>query len=222
MSKAICMYWRFVSDIKKKKKKGIINIKLIIIRILCHSFFQKASPKTSSEDWQNVTPILSTGNWGEKKMSCQRSHYICDGTPQSWSTDRMASISRHHTFKHTVSLKKNTVFENHFESNKYRGKYLFRRRGETNLRWEQEINSLRRKRETANDWHWSSSYLHYLTPDHQRTGKGQKLLMWSVVTWKISTVLNREIQYAANKGSSRSGTVFSNKSILEPILPSIL
>ena len=144
------MYQRFSSDMKKK---GIINIKLIIIHILCNSFFQKASPKTSSEDWQNVIPILSTGKRGEKKTPCQRSHHICNGTPQSQSTDHVDSTSRHHTFKHTVSLMKNTlVFENHFESNKYRGKCLFRRRGEINLRWGQEVTSLRKKRETATDW----------------------------------------------------------------------
>lgn len=38
-------------------------------------------------------PILSTGTWGEKKTSRQRSHRICNGTPQSQSTEHMGSAA---------------------------------------------------------------------------------------------------------------------------------
>lgn len=117
--------------------------------------------------------------------------------------------SRHRTFKHSVSLMKNTwVLENHFESSKYRGMCLFRRRG---IAISDEDKKSRRKRESATDWYWSSQYSQHLTPAHQRTEKGQKLLMWSVATWKTPTVLNRKIQRAANPGAGRSATVFSNK-----------
>lgn len=60
-----------------------------------------------------MLPILSTGKWGEKKMSCQRFHCICNGTPQSQSTEHENSTSRNHTLK---LMKNKLVFENHFQS----------------------------------------------------------------------------------------------------------
>lgn len=121
-------------------------------------------------------PLYPQGSEGKRKH--QRSHHICNGPVLSLSPDHVNSASRHHTFKYMVAPMKNTlVFENHFESNKYRVECLFRRREEMNLRWEQDINSLRRKRETTTEWHWSS--LAFTLP-----------YTWSPENWKGSEVFD--------------------------------
>lgn len=138
-----------IRDSALTSNKGIINInnKSCFIQLI----FPKASPKISSKDWQNVMPILFTGKQENiRDATITAMGPYCLGAQTTWIQPVGATHLNiwYHQWK-------TLVFENCFESNKYRGKCLFRRREEMNLRWEQDIDSLRRKRETTTEWHWS-------------------------------------------------------------------
>lgn len=193
-----------------KIKKRFINIKLISTHILYNSFSQKASPKISSEDQQNAILILPTEKSGENNRSSEIPG-ICNKIPCSQSTGCVVSTSRHHTFKLKVSLMKKTPIQS--KSGNVQTKVLYS--GETGNQ-----SHKRKRNQELNEEEGTCSrlapillaitvpYAHLLSENWKGMGG-------------LSILFNRQIWYATDKGSSRSGTISCNINILEQSLPSL-